>query len=67
MAKHNNEIETIKIVMDSGKEYTVKNWDVEKFLENFCYHKDGSLINGFVYLHGYAINPSHISSIEYDY
>ena len=53
-----------KIIMDSGKEYIV-NDDVEALNEHYFTHKDGRLINGMVYMSGFAINPSHISSVEY--
>lgn len=49
--------------MSNGKEYTV-NYDIEALNENFLTHKDGKLINGMVYFSGFALNPSHIASLE---
>ncbi|MDK8182100.1 hypothetical protein [Paenibacillus sp. UMB4589-SE434] len=52
-----------KIFMSNGKEYKVS-YDIETLNEMFLTHKDGSLINGMVYFSGFALNPSHIASLE---
>ena len=52
------------LIMSSGKRY-VTSQDIEYLNDNFFTHKDGSLINGIVYMEKFAINPSHISSVEY--
>ena len=53
-----------RLIMDSGKEY-LYDGEVEFLNKKFLTYKDGTLINGIVYMSDYAINPSHVSSIEY--
>lgn len=52
-----------RIYLSNGKEYLVP-YGIERLNENFLTHKDGSLINGMVYFMGFALNPSHIASLE---
>lgn len=53
----------LRLIMDSGKEYVVDQ-DIELLTDSFL-TEDGALINRLVHLSNVAINPSHISSIEY--
>jgi predicted phage-related endonuclease len=61
----------VRIIMDSGKEYTVasnaKLTDVEQFIWMY-FEKNDNLINKLIKIDSegqqVAINPTHISSIE---
>lgn len=53
----------IKIIMDSGKEYTLKRTNYTKFKSMIC-NGLGIMFNFLVEIEDIIINPSHISSVE---
>ena len=52
-----------KLIMDSGKEYFF-NQHPDEVLKRMVNSETDKPYEGFVFLRGLSINPSHISSIE---